>query len=387
MECVFTDLTGDGLPELCSTLTIGSGIENYSRHISGREPGSPPYTLLDYFPKDYLLIIDESHVTIPQIGAMYKGDKARKDSLVTYGFRLPSAYDNRPLKFHEFEEKVNQAIYVSATPSDYEREKCPVFVEQIIRPTGLLDPEIVVKPVKGQIDDLTEEIRRTVEKGYRVLVTTLTKRMAEDLTDYLDEAGINVRYLHSDIATLERTEIIADLRKGEFDVLVGINLLREGLDLPEVALVAILDADKEGFLRSETSLIQTVGRAARNAEGRVVMYADTITGSMERAISETKRRRKLQLEYNRKHNITPKTIQKNIREAIRASIAAEPEEVYDIERRIAEKIDMGNKQDLINQLKKQMKEAAANLNFELAAQLRDKIRDLEEDKPLRINKR
>jgi excinuclease ABC subunit B len=364
-----------------------SGIENYSRHISGREPGSPPYTLLDYFPKDYLLIIDESHVTIPQIGAMYKGDKARKDSLVTYGFRLPSAYDNRPLKFHEFEEKVNQAIYVSATPSDYEREKCPVFVEQIIRPTGLVDPEIVVKPVKGQIDDLTEEIRRTVEKGYRVLVTTLTKRMAEDLTDYLDEAGINVRYLHSDIATLERTEIIADLRKGEFDVLVGINLLREGLDLPEVALVAILDADKEGFLRSETSLIQTVGRAARNAEGRVVMYADTITGSMERAISETKRRRKLQLEYNRKHNITPKTIQKNIREAIRASIAAEPEEVYDIERRIAEKIDMGNKQDLINQLKKQMKEAAANLNFELAAQLRDKIRDLEEDKPLRINKR
>jgi excinuclease ABC subunit B len=307
--------------------------------------------------------------------------------LVTYGFRLPSAYDNRPLKFHEFEEKVNQAIYVSATPSDYEREKCPVFVEQIIRPTGLVDPEIVVKPVKGQIDDLTEEIRRTVEKGYRVLVTTLTKRMAEDLTDYLDEAGINVRYLHSDIATLERTEIIADLRKGEFDVLVGINLLREGLDLPEVALVAILDADKEGFLRSETSLIQTVGRAARNAEGRVVMYADTITGSMERAISETKRRRKLQLEYNRKHNITPKTIQKNIREAIRASIAAEPEEVYDIERRIAEKIDMGNKQDLINQLKKQMKEAAANLNFELAAQLRDKIRDLEEDKPLRINKR
>ncbi len=354
-----------------------SGIENYSRHISGRETGSPPYTLIDYFPDDFLLIIDESHVTIPQIGAMYRGDKARKDSLVEYGFRLPSVYDNRPLQFHEFEEKVNQAVYVSATPSNYEREHCDEYVEQIIRPTGLVDPEIIIRSVKGQIDDLTGQINETVSKGFRVLVTTLTKRMAEDLTDYLTDFGMKVRYLHSDIGTLERTDIINDLRKGEFDVLVGINLLREGLDLPEVALVAILDADKEGFLRSETSLIQTIGRAARNVEGKVVMYADSITGSMQRAISETNRRRQLQMAFNEAHGITPQSIQKDIRQSIRASHIQEEDETYSHTRKINDKLELKNKDELILQLKKQMKDAAAKLDFEKAAVLRDQIKQLE----------
>ena len=314
--------------EMMREIGFCQGIENYSRHISGRQPGSAPYTLIDYFPKDFLLVIDESHVTVPQIGAMYQGDRSRKESLVEYGFRLPSAFDNRPLTFDEFKERINQVIYVSATPANYEKNLSTKIVEQLIRPTGLVDPKITVKPVKGQIDDLLYEIGETTKRGFRTLVTTLTKKMAEDLTKYMDDMGVRVKYLHSDIDTLERLEIIRDLRMGEFDVLVGINLLREGLDLPEVALIAILDADKQGFLRSETSLIQTIGRAARNVEGRVIMYADTITTAMEKAIEETNRRRKIQEQYNKEHNITPRSIQKAVHNVIEATKSAEDIDVY-----------------------------------------------------------
>ena len=347
------------------------GIENYSRHISGREPGSAPFTLFDYFPDDFLLIIDESHATIPQVRAMYNGDRARKESLVNYGFRLPSAFDNRPLKFGEFEDRINQCVFVSATPADYEKENAKEnVVEQIIRPTGLLDPKIEVKPTENQIDDLIEQINIQVEKGDRVLVTTLTKKMAEDLTVYLRNSGIRVKYMHSDIKALERMEIIRDLRIGEFDVLVGINLLREGLDIPEVSLVAILDADKEGFLRSERSLIQTIGRAARNTEGRVIMYADELTDSMEKAISETNRRRKIQEEYNKVHNITPQTIKKSIRDTIKATIVEDIQSKYDINEN--ETIE-----DIINKLTDEMMKHARNMEFEKAAELRDKIKELE----------
>lgn len=361
--------------EMMSELGFCQGIENYSRHISGREPGSPPYTLIDYFPDDFLLFIDESHVTVSQVGAMYNGDRSRKESLVNYGFRLPSAFDNRPLKFDEWEKKLNQVIYVSATPGNYEREHSTQIVEQIIRPTGLLDPEIIVKPVKGQIDDLIGEINIRTEKNQRVLVTTLTKKMAEDLTDYLKELDIRVKYLHSDVVTFERMEILRDLRLGEFDVLVGINLLREGLDLPEVSLVAILDADKEGFLRSETSLIQTIGRAARNSEGKVIMYADNITGSMQRAISETNRRRQIQMDYNKKHGIVPKTIQKSVRDIIEATKVAEEEESY-ISNEKTNVMSADQIKELISKLKKEMEQAAKDLQFEKAAALRDKITEL-----------
>ena len=347
------------------------GIENYSRHISGRAPGSAPYTLFDYFPDDFLLLIDESHATIPQVRAMYNGDRARKDSLVNYGFRLPSAYDNRPLKFNEFEERINQCIFVSATPADYEKEHSKDnVVEQIIRPTGLLDPKIEVKHTENQIDDLMEQIRALSEKGDRILVTTLTKKMAEDLTAYLREAGIKVRYMHSDIKALERLEIIRDLRIGAFDVLVGINLLREGLDIPEVSLVAILDADKEGFLRSERSLIQTIGRAARNTDGRVIMYADELTESMEKAISETNRRRSIQEEYNKKNGITPQTIRKSVRDVIKATIVEDIEDEYSISKdQTAEEI--------ISKLTDEMLKHAQAMEFEKAAEVRDKIRELE----------
>lgn len=361
--------------EMMQEVGFCQGIENYSRHISGRTPGSAPFTLIDYFPDDFLLVIDESHVSVPQIGAMYNGDRSRKESLVDYGFRLPSAFDNRPLKFNEFEERVNQVIYVSATPSKYEREHSTQIVEQIIRPTGLIDPEIIVKPVKGQIDDLIGEISERVEKQQRVLVTTLTKRMSEDLTDYLKELDFKVKYLHSDIDTLERMEIIRDLRLGVFDVLVGINLLREGLDLPEVSLVAILDADKEGFLRSETSLIQTIGRAARNVEGKVIMYADVVTDSMRKAISETNRRRKLQMEHNLAHGITPMTIQKGVRNVIEATKVAEEGEKYSI-RGDEDLMSKDELQKLIDRLSKEMKAAAGDLQFERAAELRDKIEEL-----------
>ena len=348
------------------------GIENYSRHISGREAGSPPFTLFDYFPDDFLLLVDESHATIPQVRAMYNGDRARKESLVKYGFRLPSAFDNRPLRFEEFEERINQCVFVSATPAEYEKEHSKEnVVEQIIRPTGLLDPEIEVKPIENQIDDLIEQIRIRTEKNVRVLVTTLTKKMAEDLTAYLSEIDIKVRYMHSDIKALERMEIIRDLRKGEFDVLVGINLLREGLDIPEVSLVAILDADKEGFLRSERSLIQTIGRAARNTEGKVIMYADELTESMEKAITETNRRRKIQSEYNKEHGITPKTIQKGIRDAIKVTLVEEIQEEYKIEK--DETIE-----DIINRLTDEMLKYATEMEFEKAAELRDKIKELEQ---------
>ena len=347
------------------------GIENYSRHISGRAEGSAPYTLFDYFPKDFLLLVDESHATIPQVRAMYNGDRARKESLVNYGFRLPSAFDNRPLKFNEFEDRINQVIFVSATPAEYEKEHSKGnVVEQIIRPTGLLDPKIEVKPVTNQIDDLIEQIRQRVQKKERVLVTTLTKKMAEDLTAYLAGIDIKVKYMHSDIKALERMEIIRDLRLGEFDVLVGINLLREGLDIPEVSLVAILDADKEGFLRSERSLIQTIGRAARNTEGKVIMYADELTESMEKAISETNRRRKLQQEYNEKNGIVPKTIQKSVRELIKASIMEDAKTKYDINK--DESIE-----DVISKLTDEMLKHAAAMEFEKAAELRDKIKELE----------
>ena len=346
------------------------GIENYSRHISGRLPGSAPYTLMDYFPDDYLLLIDESHATVPQVRAMYNGDRARKTTLVDYGFRLPSAFDNRPLKFEEWEERTNQVVFVSATPADYEAEHSTNTVEQIIRPTGLLDPKIEVRPVEHQVDDLIEQIHTTVEKGFRVLVTTLTKKMAEDLTAYLKELNIKVTYMHSDIDTLERMEIIRDFRLGVFDVLVGINLLREGLDLPEVALVAILDADKEGFLRSERSLIQTIGRAARNSEGRVIMYADELTESMEKAIRETNRRRKIQMQYNEEHGIVPKTIKKDILEEIRATVIEETKEEYKIE--TDKDLD-----DIINELTDEMLKYAQKMEFEKAAELRDKIKELE----------
>ena len=347
------------------------GIENYSRHLSGRPEGSPPYTLFDYFPKDFLLLIDESHATIPQVRAMYNGDKARKDSLVNYGFRLPSAYDNRPLTFNEFEKRINQVVFVSATPADYEKEHSKEnVVEQIIRPTGLLDPIIEVKPVTNQIDDLLEQIRIRVEKKQRVLVTTLTKKMAEDLTEYLKSLDIKVNYMHSDTKALERMEIIRKLRLGEFDVLVGINLLREGLDIPEVSLVAILDADKEGFLRSERSLIQTIGRAARNTEGKVIMYADELTESMEKAISETNRRRGIQEKYNKEHNIVPKTIKKSVRDSIKAT---QTEDVG-IEYKFEKEEDI---KETINKLTDQMLEHASRMEFEQAAELRDKIKELE----------
>ena len=346
------------------------GIENYSRHISGRKPGSAPYTLFDYFPKDFLLLIDESHATIPQVRAMYNGDKARKDSLVNYGFRLPSAYDNRPLKFNEFESRINQCIFVSATPAEYEKEHSEQTVEQIIRPTGLLDPKVVVKPATNQVDDLINEIRIRVEKHERILVTTLTKKMAEDLTAYLKSIDIKVNYMHSDIKALERMEIIRNLRLGEFDVLVGINLLREGLDIPEVSLVAILDADKEGFLRSERSLIQTIGRAARNSNGMVIMYADELTESMEKAISETNRRRDIQMAYNKEHGITPQTINKGIREAIKATILEDVSTEYKIDKE--ESVET-----IINNLTDEMLKCASNMEFEKAAELRDKIKELE----------
>lgn len=356
--------------EMLTNVGICSGIENYSRHISGREEGSPPFTLLDYFPDDYLMFIDESHVTRPQIGGMYKGDRARKKSLIDFGFRLPSAYDNRPLMFEEFIKRQNQTVYVSATPADYEKELSTQIVEQIIRPTGLVDPDITVKPIKGQVEDLIGEIRTTVSKGFRVLVTTLTKRMAENLTEYMENLDIRVRYLHSDIDTLERMEILRDLRLGEFDVLVGINLLREGLDLPEVALVAILDADREGFLRSTRSLIQTVGRAARNVEGRVIMYADKITRSMSEAIDETRRRRSIQLEYNKENNITPKTIVKDIRDVIE-TVVNDDEAAFG---RGPRKIK--NIKSEIMRLTLLMEKSAAHLEFEAAARYRDEIKKL-----------
>ena len=346
------------------------GIENYSRHISGRAPGSAPYTLIDYLPQDFLMIIDESHVTVPQVRAMYNGDRARKDTLVEYGFRLPSAYDNRPLTFNEWENKINQVIFVSATPADYEEKHATQVAEQIIRPTGLLDPKIEVRPLDNQVDDLIEQIRVTTEKGERVLVTTLTKKMAEDLTAYLKELNIKVTYMHSDVDTLERLKILKELREGKHDVLVGINLLREGLDLPEVSLVAILDADKEGFLRSERSLIQTIGRAARNVNGRVIMYADELTDSMEKAIKETNRRRKIQMAYNEEHGITPQTIKKEIREDIKATIVEDVSEDYNISK------DTDIK-ELINELTNRMLEHAQRMEFEEAAKLRDQIRELE----------
>ena len=360
--------------EMLNEIGTCQGIENYSRHITGREEGEKPYTLMNFFPDDFLLIVDESHVTIPQVRGMYAGDRSRKQSLIENGFRLPSAYDNRPLNFEEFEENINQVLFVSATPGPYEIEHSTTVTEQIIRPTGLLDPIIEVRSIENQIDNLVGEINQVIEKGERVLITTLTKKMSEDLTNYLKEIGIKVKYLHSDIDTLERTEIIRDLRLGKFDVLVGINLLREGLDIPEVSLVAILDADKEGFLRSETSLIQTVGRAARNSEGRVIMYADKITRSMAATIEETKRRREIQDQYNKEHNIIPKTIKKSVRDSIETLKPADDEVVFGI----CESEDEYDVQNNIEALQKEMMEAAQNLQFERAAQLRDKIKELEE---------
>lgn len=365
--------------EMMREMGFCSGIENYSRHLTLREAGATPYTLLDYFPEDFLIVVDESHVTIPQIRGMYNGDQARKNVLVEHGFRLPSALDNRPLMFEEFEKHINQIIYVSATPGPYELEHCPTVVEQIIRPTGLLDPIIEVRPIKGQIDDLIGEIQERIRKNERVLVTTLTKKMSEDLTDYLKEIGIKVQYLHSEVKTLERIEIIRDLRLGKYDVIVGINLLREGLDIPEVSLVAILDADKEGFLRSERSLIQTIGRAARNANGKVIMYADQITRSMDFAINETKRRRQIQEEYNRKHGITPKTIQKEIHDVIRATIAAEEQEEYSTTDKYG-KLSKKEREKLIQKLEAEMKEAAKALDFERAAELRDLVLELKAER-------
>ncbi len=351
-----------------------SGIENYSRHLSGLEPGQPPYTLMDFFKDDFLIIIDESHKTIPQIGAMYHGDQSRKRTLVDYGFRLPSALDNRPLSFREFEERIDQILFVSATPGDYEAEHELLRAEQVIRPTGLLDPEVEVRPVEGQIDDLVAEVKKEIEKKNKILITTLTKRMAEDLTDYMKELGIRVRYLHSDIDTLERTEIVRDMRLDVFDVLVGINLLREGLDIPEITLVAILDADKEGFLRSETSLIQTIGRAARNAQGHVIMYADTITDSMRQAMDETQRRREIQMTYNEEHGITPTTIQKSVRDLISISKKVAAEELR--MEKDPESMSRKELEKLVKELDKQMRRAAADLNFEAAAELRDKMTEL-----------
>ena len=351
-----------------------SGIENYSRHLSGLQPGQPPHTLMDYFPDDFLIIIDESHKTIPQIGGMYHGDQSRKRTLVDYGFRLPSALDNRPLSFDEFEQRIDQILFVSATPGPYEEEHELLRAEQVIRPTGLLDPKVEVRPVEGQIDDLIGEINRETAKKHKVLVTTLTKRMAEDLTDYMREVGIRVKYLHSDIDTLERTQIVRDMRLDVFDVLVGINLLREGLDIPEITLVAILDADKEGFLRSETSLIQTIGRAARNSEGHVVMYADTMTDSMRLAIQETERRRAVQMAYNEEHGITPKTIQKSVRDLISISKKVAAEEMR--MEKDPESMSRKELEKLAKDIEKQMKKAAAELNFEAAAELRDKMIEL-----------
>lgn len=362
--------------EMMEEMGFCSGIENYSRHLTLREAGAVPYTLLDYFPEDFLLVVDESHVSLPQVRGMYNGDQARKSVLVNYGFRLPSALDNRPLTFNEYEKHIHQAIFVSATPGPYELEHTPEMVEQIIRPTGLLDPVITVKPIEGQIDDLINEIHERSAKNERVLITTLTKKMSEDLTDYLKEIGIKVQYLHSEVKTLERTEIIRELRLGTYDVLIGINLLREGLDIPEVSLVAILDADKEGFLRSERSLIQTIGRAARNANGEVIMYADKMTDSMRKAIDETQRRRTIQIEYNEKHGITPKTIIKKISDNIRASHVAEEEETY-AQRLISGKpLTTQEKTKLLEDLEKEMKDAAKALNFERAAELRDAILEL-----------
>ncbi len=357
--------------EMMQEIGFCSGIENYSRYFDGRQPGEPPYTLIDYFPKDFLMFIDESHVTLPQVGAMYRGDRARKDALVEYGFRLPSARDNRPLKFDEFMNRVPQIVCVSATPASFELSRAAVVAEQIIRPTGLVDPKVTVRPVKGQIDDLLGEVRMQAEKGFRTLITTLTKRMAEDLTEYLDRMGVRVRYMHSDIDTLDRMEIIRDLRLGEFDALVGINLLREGLDLPEVGLVAILDADKEGFLRSETSLIQTIGRAARNAEGRVILYADSITPSMRRAMDETARRRAKQLAFNAEHGITPKSIQKKIYDTLIISRREEEK---------PEHLSEWQKKERIAILTEQMQQAARELEFETAAKLRDQIMALKGEK-------
>ncbi len=351
-----------------------SGIENYSRHLTGLEPGAPPHTLIDYFPDEFLMIIDESHKTVPQIGAMYSGDQSRKTTLVEYGFRLPSAKDNRPLNFGEFEGKIDQVMFVSATPGEYEAQNEMLRAEQLIRPTGLLDPEISVRPVEGQIDDLISEIRKETAKKHKILITTLTKRMAEDLTDYMRELGIRVKYLHSDVDTLERTEIIRDMRLDVFDVLVGINLLREGLDIPEITLVAILDADKEGFLRSETSLIQTIGRAARNSEGHVIMYADTMTDSMRVAIQETERRRKIQMQYNEEHGITPTTIRKSVRGLIAISKKVAESE-FKIEKD-PESMSRTELQKLVKDITKQMKKAAAELDFEAAAELRDKMIEL-----------
>ncbi len=362
--------------EMIQELGYCTGIENYSRIISGREPGSAPMTLLDYFPKDFVLFVDESHVTLPQVRAMYRGDRARKETLVNYGFRLPSAFDNRPLKFEEFQQRIGQAVYVSATPGEYERERSGQIAEQIIRPTGLLDPEISVRPVEGQIDDLMDEFKARIEKGQRTLVTTLTKKMAEDLSAYLTNAGIKCRYMHHDIGAIERMEIIRDLRLGEFDVLVGINLLREGLDLPEVSLVAILDADKEGFLRSETSLIQTIGRAARNAEGLVIMYADTVTPSMRAAITETERRRKKQDAYNKAHGIVPQTIIKSVRDVIEISTDAGKAG----RRRDGIKMTESERRAEIEKLEKKMREAAKMLEFEYAAILRDQLIKLRGEK-------
>lgn len=356
--------------EMMQEIGFCQGIENYSRHISGREPGSAPFTLLDYFPDDYLMIIDESHVTIPQVRGMYNGDRARKETLIKYGFRLPSAADNRPLKFNEFEERLNQVIFTSATPSVYEEEHATVIAEQVIRPTGLLDPEIFVRPTEHQIDDLLGEVQKRTEQGFRTLVTTLTKKMAEDLTEYMKGIGIKVTYMHSDVTTIERAEIIKDLRLGVYDVLVGINLLREGLDIPEVALVAILDADKEGFLRSEMSLIQTIGRAARNSEGQVILYADTITKSMKKAMDETARRRAIQQKYNEEHGITPQTIKKEIRDVI--------ESMKPVENEHNSKLTAGDIQKMIEGLRIEMLKAAENLEFERAAELRDQMQRMSE---------
>ncbi|EOU1992437.1 excinuclease ABC subunit UvrB [Clostridium perfringens] len=364
--------------EMIREMGYCQGIENYSRILDGRMPGTPPQTLLDYFPEDFLMFIDESHVTLPQVRAMYAGDRSRKTSLVEFGFRLPCAFDNRPLKFSEFESKINQVVFVSATPGEYELDHSKVVAEQIIRPTGLLDPVIEIRPIQGQIDDLYGEIQRTVQRGFRVLITTLTKRMAEDLTKYLKDLNVKATYMHSDIDTLERMKIIRELRLGEVDVLIGINLLREGLDIPEVALVAILDADKEGFLRSETSLIQTIGRAARNSESKVIMYADNITKSMDKSIKETERRRVIQMEYNEEHNITPTTVIKGVRDIIEATKVSEEKENYETEVKKAAKKDIPVEK-LIEQYEEEMKEAAKNLQFERAAELRDIIKDLKEN--------
>ena len=369
--------------EMLTEIGFCNGIENYSRVIQGRAPGTPPTTLLDYFPKDYLMFIDESHVTLPQCRAMYAGDRSRKDALVNYGFRLPSAYDNRPLFFEEFESKLNQVVFVSATPGDYELEHSESTAEQIIRPTGLLDPDVEVRPIEGQVDDMLGEIRARTARGERVLVTTLTRKMAEDLTGYLSDNGVKVRYIHYNVETIERMELIRDLRLGVFDVLVGINLLREGLDLPEVSLVVILDADKEGFLRAERSLIQTIGRAARNENGKVIMYADTVTGSMERAISETRRRRSIQQAYNEAHGITPHTVVKGIRDVIDIAArdaGADAASSAKRSRAEAKKMSKSEREATIERMTKQMKEAARSLDFELAAFLRDRIREIRETK-------